>query len=149
MKVAIEVSNTCSQPLDGTTTKASRDTTTTPRMITSPTPQVTTTKATKNVTRTGKTAAPKTIDWKFGVKNEECVSPSSSVIFKWSGFHNVAKVANEDDFTNCANGVVKSTDNAGPYTWQAPATEGTHFFICGIPGHCPAMRVAIEVSSTC
>ena len=35
------------------------------------------------------------------------------------------------------------------YTWQAPATEGTHYFICGIPGHCPSMRVAIEVSNTC
>ena len=81
------------------------------------------------------------------MKNEECVSPGSSVIFEWGGFHNVEKVANEDDFAKCANGDVKS--DAGPYTWQAPATEGTHYFICGIPGHCPSMRVAVEVSQNC
>ena len=82
------------------------------------------------------------------MKNEECVSPGSSVIFEWiGGIHNVVKVANEDDFSSCAKGDVKSTE--GPYTWQAPATEGTHYFICGIPGHCPSMRVAVEVSQNC
>lgn len=59
------------------------------------------------------------------MKNEECVSLDSSVIFEWSGgFHSVVKVANKDDFDdfdNCANGDVKSSS--------------------GIQGHCPSMRV--------
>ena len=95
-------------------------------------------------TTTGRPATPRTTDWGFGVKNEECVSLDSSVIFEWSGgFHSVVKVTNKDDFTNC----VKSS--SGPYTWKAPITEGTHYFTCRIQGHCPHMKVDIEVSNTC
>ena len=30
-----------------------------------------------------------------------------------------------------------------------PAAEGTNYFICGILGHCPSMRIAVEVSHNC
>ena len=99
-------------------------------------------------TTTGRPATPRTTDWGFGVKNEECVSLDSSVIFEWSGgFHKVAKVANKDDFDNYANGDVKNS--SGPYTWKAPTSEGKHYFICEIPRHCHPMKVAIEVSNAC
>ena len=44
-----------------------------------------------------------------------------------------------------------STGVSGPYTWQAPSSEGNHYFVCGIGIHCSVgnMKAAIEVSNNC
>ena len=44
-----------------------------------------------------------------------------------------------------------TTGVSGPYTWQAPASEGNHYFVCGVGVHCSVgnMKAAVEVSNNC
>ena len=44
-----------------------------------------------------------------------------------------------------------TTGVSGPYTWQAPTSEGNHYFVCGVSVHCSVgnMKAAVEVSNNC
>merc|ERR1711899_499198 len=101
---------------------------------------------------TGTTSAPRVITWSFGMSEAvECVKPGTSVIFEWSGSsHNVDKVGSAEDYASCS-GITDTTGVSGPYTWQAPISEGNHYFVCGIGIHCSVgnMKAAIEVSNNC
>merc|ERR1719336_3729152 len=100
----------------------------------------------------GTTSAPRVITWSFGMSEAlECVKPGTSVIFEWSGSsHNVDKVGSAEDYASCS-GITDTTGVSGPYTWQAPSSEGNHYFVCGIGIHCSVgnMKAAIEVSNNC
>jgi len=100
----------------------------------------------------GTTSAPRVITWSFGMSEAlECVRPGTSVIFEWSGSsHNVDKVGSAEDYASCS-GITDTTGVSGPYTWQAPSSEGNHYFVCGIGIHCSVgnMKAAIEVSNNC
>merc|ERR1719193_2033617 len=100
----------------------------------------------------GATSAPRVVTWSFGMSEAvECVKPGTSVIFEWSGSsHNVDKVGSAEDYASC-NGITDTTGVSGPYTWQAPASEGNHYFVCGVSVHCSVgnMKAAVEVSNNC
>merc|ERR1719206_955621 len=80
---------------------------------------------------TGTTSAPRVITWSFGMSEAvECVKPGTSVIFEWSGSsHNVDKVGSAEDYASCS-GITDTTGVSGPYSWQAPTSEGNHYFVC-------------------
>merc|ERR1712004_579320 len=105
-----------------------------------------------NTGGSGTTSAPRVITWSFGMNEAvECVKPGTSVIFEWSGSsHNVDKVGSAEDYASCS-GITDTTGVSGPYTWQAPTSEGNHYFVCGIGIHCSVgnMKAAIEVSNNC
>jgi len=107
---------------------------------------------TEGTTTEGTTSAPRVITWSFGMSEAvECVKPGTSVIFEWSGSsHNVDKVGSAEDYASCS-GITDTTGVSGPYTWQAPSSEGNHYFVCGIGIHCSVgnMKAAIEVSNNC
>merc|ERR1712192_271207 len=100
----------------------------------------------------GATSAPRVVTWSFGMTEVvECVKPATSVIFEWSGSgHNVDKVGSAEDYASCS-GITDSTGVSGPYTWQAPTSEGNHYFFCGVSVHCSVgnMKAAVEVSNNC
>merc|ERR1712212_1058804 len=100
----------------------------------------------------GATSAPRVVTWSFGMSEAvECVKPGTSVIFEWSGSsHNVDKVGSAEDYASCS-GITDTTGVSGPYTWQAPTSEGNHYFVCGVSVHCSVgnMKAAVEVSNNC
>merc|ERR1711971_1111895 len=100
----------------------------------------------------GATSAPRVVTWSFGMSEAvECVKPGTSVIFEWSGSsHNVDKVGSAEEYASCS-GITDTTEVSGPYTWQAPTSEGNHYFVCGVSVHCSVgnMKAAVEVSNNC
>lgn len=64
-----------------------------------------------------------------------------------SGKHTVDEVSSSD-YSSCSSSNPLSTDNSGS-TSITLKTAGTHYFICGIPGHCTGgMKLAITVTGS-
>lgn len=64
-----------------------------------------------------------------------------------SGEHTVDEVS-LSDYSSCSSSNPLSTDNRGS-TRITLKTAGTHYFICGIPGHCTGgMKLAITVTGS-
>jgi hypothetical protein len=64
-----------------------------------------------------------------------------------SGAHTVTEV-NKNDYESCSSSKA-ATPSATTATVQPPSTlstPGTHFFICGVPGHCSGgMKLSVDV----
>mmetsp|Transcript_10602 Transcript_10602/g.20035 ORF Transcript_10602/g.20035 Transcript_10602/m.20035 type:complete len:191 (+) Transcript_10602:89-661(+) len=69
------------------------------------------------------------------------------VRFVWSGEHNVARCASENDFNNCNCTNVISSAGAAQYE-HTFNTEGTEFFICAVPGHCKVADMKMYINVT-
>jgi hypothetical protein len=64
-----------------------------------------------------------------------------------SGTHTVSEV-NKNDYESCSTSNAISNDNNGPTTVTL-TTPGTHYFICGIPGHCSGgMKLEVNVGGS-
>ncbi|XP_062158259.1 blue copper protein-like [Alnus glutinosa] len=67
-----------------------------------------------------------------------------SLVFKYSAGHTVEEVSGSD-YNSCTLGNSLSTDSSGSTTISLK-TAGSHYFVCGIVGHCGSgMKVAVTV----
>ena len=63
-----------------------------------------------------------------------------------AGAHTVNEVS-ASDYSACSTSNYISTDSRGSTTIPLK-TAGTHYFVCGIPGHCTGgMKLSVSVSS--
>jgi hypothetical protein len=63
-----------------------------------------------------------------------------------SGAHTVDEVSSSD-YSSCSSSNALSTDSSGTTTITLKTT-GTHYFICGIPGHCSGgMKLSVTVAA--
>ncbi|OVA20895.1 Plastocyanin-like [Macleaya cordata] len=67
-----------------------------------------------------------------------------TLVFNYGGGHTVDEVS-ASDYSSCAVGNSLTTDSSGA-TSITLKTPGTHYFICGVPGHCGnGMKLAVTV----
>ncbi|KAK6257321.1 hypothetical protein QUC31_000780 [Theobroma cacao] len=69
-----------------------------------------------------------------------------SLVFNYPTSHTVDEVS-QSDYSTCTVGNAISTENTGATTITLK-TAGTHYFICGVIGHCGnGMKLAVTVES--
>ncbi|GMI82816.1 hypothetical protein HRI_001950900 [Hibiscus trionum] len=69
-----------------------------------------------------------------------------SLVFNYPSSHTVDEVSSSD-YSTCTVGNAITTDNSGATT-VALKKAGTHYFICGVVGHCAnGMKLAVKVES--
>ncbi|OMP01288.1 Plastocyanin-like protein [Corchorus olitorius] len=69
-----------------------------------------------------------------------------NLVFNYPPSHTVDEVSSSD-YSSCTVGNSISTDSSGATT-IALKTAGTHYFICGVMGHCGnGMKLAVKVES--
>ncbi|KAL4333136.1 hypothetical protein GQ457_07G023840 [Hibiscus cannabinus] len=69
-----------------------------------------------------------------------------SLVFNYPTSHTVDEVS-KSDYSTCTVGNAITTDNSGATT-VALKKAGTHYFICGVVGHCGnGMKLAVKVES--
>ncbi|GMI90981.1 hypothetical protein HRI_002767400 [Hibiscus trionum] len=69
-----------------------------------------------------------------------------SLVFNYPTSHTVDEVSSSD-YSSCTVGNAITTDNSGATT-VALKKAGTHYFICGVVGHCGnGMKLAVKVES--
>ncbi|KAA3453579.1 blue copper protein-like [Gossypium australe] len=70
-----------------------------------------------------------------------------TLVFKYPTFHTVDEVSSSD-YSTCTVGNAIRSDNSGSTTVTLKAA-GTHYFICGVVGHCGnGMKLAVKVESS-
>ncbi|PKI47336.1 hypothetical protein CRG98_032261 [Punica granatum] len=92
------------------------------------------------------------VGWTFGVDYSTWASSKSfavgdTLVFNYgSGMHTVDEVR-KSDYSTCTTGNSITTDSSGT-TSILLRTTGTHYFICGVAGHCSGgMKLAITVAA--
>jgi hypothetical protein len=65
--------------------------------------------------------------------------------FKYMPYHNVLEVT-EEDYAACNPGSPISTHSGGKTTIEL-TTEGTRYFICGIPRHCREGAMHVKITT--
>ncbi|KAL5558917.1 hypothetical protein UlMin_035128 [Ulmus minor] len=69
-----------------------------------------------------------------------------SIVFNYGGGHTVDEVS-ASDYNACTVGNAINSDSSGATT-VALKTAGTHYFICGVVGHCGnGMKLAVTVKA--
>ncbi|KAJ0085335.1 hypothetical protein Patl1_08581 [Pistacia atlantica] len=69
-----------------------------------------------------------------------------SLVFNYGSGHTVDEVS-ASDYNTCTTGNALTTDSSGATT-IALKTAGTHYFICGVIGHCGnGMKIAVTVTA--
>ncbi|KAL6527281.1 hypothetical protein OROGR_016371 [Orobanche gracilis] len=69
-----------------------------------------------------------------------------TLAFNYAPGHTVDEVSAKD-YKSCTTGNSITTDSSGA-TSIALKTSGTHYFICGVPGHCSGgMKLAVTVAA--
>ncbi|XP_020672587.1 blue copper protein [Dendrobium catenatum] len=94
-----------------------------------------------------------TSGWDTGVDYSSWASGKTfaagdSLVFAYgSGAHTVNEVS-ANDYQSCSTSNYLSTDSSGSTTITLK-TAGTHYFVCGVPGHCiGGMKLAVTVGGT-
>ncbi|KAJ6730311.1 BLUE COPPER PROTEIN-LIKE [Salix viminalis] len=73
-------------------------------------------------------------------------SVGDTLVFNYGGGHTVDEVS-ASDYRKCTTGNAITSDSSGATT-VALKTAGTHYFICGVPGHCGGgMKLAVTVAA--
>ncbi|XP_058206879.1 cucumber peeling cupredoxin-like [Rhododendron vialii] len=68
--------------------------------------------------------------------DKETFEVGDTLVFNWTGTHNVARVSTKAEFDNCtANNVIGTIQTASPANFTLD-TNVTHYFICTIESHC-------------
>lgn len=68
------------------------------------------------------------------------------IVFNYGSGHTVDEVSGSD-YNSCTVGNAITSDSSGATTISLK-TAGTHYFICGVPGHCGSgMKLAVTVGS--
>ncbi|XP_062099017.1 blue copper protein [Humulus lupulus] len=92
-----------------------------------------------------------TSGWAMGVDYSTWTSDKAfvvgdSLVFNYGSSHTVDEVSSSD-YSSCTAGNAITSDNTGTTT-VALKTTGTHYFICGVMGHCGSgMKLAVTVKS--
>ncbi|KAJ8762488.1 hypothetical protein K2173_007927 [Erythroxylum novogranatense] len=69
-----------------------------------------------------------------------------SLVFNYGGGHTVDEVSGSD-YNTCTIGNSITSDQSSPTTITLK-TAGTHYYICGVPGHCGSgMKLAVTVAA--
>ncbi|CAK7347193.1 unnamed protein product [Dovyalis caffra] len=69
-----------------------------------------------------------------------------NLVFNYGGGHTVDEVS-ASDYSTCTTGNAITSDSSGATT-IALKTAGSHYFICGVPGHCGSgMKLAVTVAA--
>ncbi|KAJ4843524.1 hypothetical protein Tsubulata_016325 [Turnera subulata] len=69
-----------------------------------------------------------------------------SLVFNYGGGHTVDEVS-ASDYSTCTVGNAITSDSSGATT-IALKTAGTHYFICGVVGHCGSgMKLSVKVAA--
>ncbi|KAH0452827.1 hypothetical protein IEQ34_017151 [Dendrobium chrysotoxum] len=94
-----------------------------------------------------------TSGWDAGVDYSSWTSGKTfavgdSLAFNYGpGAHTVNEVS-ANDYQSCSTSNYLSTDSSGSTTITLK-TAGTHYFVCGVPGHCVGgMKLAVTVGGT-
>ncbi|GKV33643.1 hypothetical protein SLEP1_g42123 [Rubroshorea leprosula] len=70
-----------------------------------------------------------------------------SLVFNYGGGAHTVDEVNASDYNTCTVGNYISTDQSGATTIPLK-TAGTHYFICGVTGHCGSgMKLAVDVAA--
>ncbi|XP_052201668.1 blue copper protein-like [Diospyros lotus] len=78
--------------------------------------------------------------------SDKTFSVGDSLVFNYGSGHTVDEVS-ESDYKTCTVGNALTTDSSGATT-VALKTAGTHYFICGVVGHCGSgMKLAVTVAA--
>ncbi|KAG9450727.1 hypothetical protein H6P81_010692 [Aristolochia fimbriata] len=90
--------------------------------------------------------------WSTGVDystwtSDKTFAVGDTLVFKYGGgFHTVDEVGSTD-YASCTTGNALTSDTTGS-TSITLKTAGTHYFICGTPGHCgQGMKLAVTVAA--
>ncbi|CAI9116232.1 OLC1v1017335C1 [Oldenlandia corymbosa var. corymbosa] len=89
--------------------------------------------------------------WASGINYADWASGKSFKVgdklsFNYVGGSHTVDEVSSSDYNSCDPANPISTDNNGPTTITLK-TAGTHYFICGIPGHCSlGMRLSVTVA---
>ncbi|XP_010266815.1 PREDICTED: blue copper protein-like [Nelumbo nucifera] len=68
-----------------------------------------------------------------------------SLVFNYAGGGHTVDEVSQSDYTSCTVGNAISSDSSGKSTYTLKTT-GTHYFICGVLGHCGnGMKLAVTV----
>ncbi|KAK8597122.1 hypothetical protein V6N13_001747 [Hibiscus sabdariffa] len=92
-----------------------------------------------------------TSGWTTGVDygawtKDKTFKVGDSLVFNYPTSHTVDEVSSSD-YSTCTVGNSITTDNTGATTVSLK-TAGTHYFICGVLGHCGnGMKLAVKVES--
>ncbi|KAF4372940.1 hypothetical protein CsatB_008493 [Cannabis sativa] len=92
-----------------------------------------------------------TSGWAMGVDYTTWTSDKTflvgdSLVFNYGSSHTVDEVSSSD-YSSCTVGNAITSDNTGTTTISLKTT-GTHYFICGVMGHCGnGMKLAVTVKS--
>ncbi|KAA3453897.1 blue copper protein-like [Gossypium australe] len=92
-----------------------------------------------------------TSGWTTGVDystwtKDKTFKVGDSLVFNYPTSHTVDEVSSSD-YSTCTVGNAITTDNSGATT-VALKTAGTHYFICGVVGHCAnGMKLSVKVES--
>lgn len=71
--------------------------------------------------------------------------PGDSLVFNYGSSHTVVEVSS-DDYGTCTVGNSIASYTSSPATITLNTT-GTHYFICGVPGHCSGgMKISVPVT---
>ncbi|XP_059637211.1 blue copper protein-like [Cornus florida] len=74
-------------------------------------------------------------------------SVGDSLVFNYGGGHTVDEVS-PSDYNTCTVGNAITSDSSGATT-IALKTTGTHYYICGVVGHCGSgMKLAVTVAGS-
>ncbi|MBA0777209.1 hypothetical protein Gotri_005261 [Gossypium trilobum] len=90
--------------------------------------------------------------WATGVDYSSWASDKTfkvgdSLVFNYPTSHTVEEVSSSD-YSACTVGKAISTDSTGATAINLK-TAGTHYFICGVAGHCEnGMKLAVKVESS-
>ncbi|KAK1367060.1 blue copper protein-like [Heracleum sosnowskyi] len=78
--------------------------------------------------------------------SDKTFNVGDSLVFKYGSGHTVDEVSSSD-YSSCTIGNSITTDNTGS-TSIPLKTAGTHYFICGVIGHCSGgMKLAVTVAA--
>ncbi|OIW21839.1 hypothetical protein TanjilG_12948 [Lupinus angustifolius] len=78
--------------------------------------------------------------------SDKAFSVGDSLVFNYGAGHTVDEVK-ESDYKSCTTGNSLSTDSSGATTIPLKS-EGTHYFICAVPGHCSGgMKLSVTVKA--
>ncbi|PON91639.1 Phytocyanin domain containing protein [Trema orientale] len=92
-----------------------------------------------------------TSGWAMGVDystwgSDKTFVVGDSLVFNYASSHTVDEVSSSD-YSSCTVGNAITSDNTGATTITLK-TPGTHYFICGVAGHCSiGMKLSVTVKS--
>uniref|UniRef100_A0A1J3J7F6 Blue copper protein n=1 Tax=Noccaea caerulescens TaxID=107243 RepID=A0A1J3J7F6_NOCCA len=96
-------------------------------------------------------SATQSVEWSLGkdyssLATGKPFAVGDTIVFNYGAGHTVDEVS-ESDYKSCTLGNAISSDSSGT-TSIALKTAGSHYFICGIPGHCDGgMKLSVKVGA--